>query len=227
MLRYSLYIFAAIITFSISSLFAIDYSLLQIDGNSRAKTIPIIPKKSNKNQSISSNVKKEIMYDCKNKTIIALELFLKTTEFVNRVNSDDSLLKNDFPQAINCKDIYELKKVDLNKDGRKEILIEGSTFGLCNMRGNCEFWVFEKVGKKYKQILYHEWTFSYKISHRFTNGYANIEVYANSSNGNPSHYLHIHKFNHKSYKLKKCFSVYEFFYDDKSKNPKKVPEKCE
>lgn len=230
----NLFIYVLLITFGIGYLSALHF-YFQKSANkdllNKNQTLPTqaIKKSVDKQEKVKvKNKPANPEYVCKNKTINDLESLLNTEDFINRVNSDNSLLKEDFPKGIiNCNDIYIFKELDLNDDGKKEILISGYTFGLCNMRDNCEFWIFRKIGKRYEQILHHEWMFSYRVSNQSTNGFANIEINANSSNGNPSHYLHIHKFNGKTYQLKKCFSVYEFDGNKELKKPKKIAEPCD
>jgi hypothetical protein len=46
--------------------------------------------------------------------------------------------------VMNCSDMVEIRKVDLNQDGVKEFLVHGKGPYLCSAMGNCGFWVFEQ-----------------------------------------------------------------------------------
>lgn len=59
-----------------------------------------------------------------------------------------------FHESINCADMLEIREIDLNQDGRNEIILRGKNFNLCSAVGNCAFWIYEKKGKKYKRLLY-------------------------------------------------------------------------
>lgn len=57
-------------------------------------------------------------------------------------------------ESLDCKDMLNIKEVDLNRDGSYEILLRGNNSNFCSAVGNCAFWIYEKKGKGYKQILY-------------------------------------------------------------------------
>jgi hypothetical protein len=56
-------------------------------------------------------------------------------------------------ESPDCADMFELKHVDLNHDGKMEDLVRGRTIEMCGGVGNCQFWVFEKRGKDYQILL--------------------------------------------------------------------------
>ena len=227
MRRFSFYILIALLTFGIGSFIAFK---LYWENNEQHSALQNKTKSSDDKIEFNSqqkNSEKEIKYICRDEIINQLEKYLNTQEFVQHVNNSQ-MIRDDFQNnTIDCSEIYKLRKVDLNRDGESEIIVTGNTYGLCTVRGNCELWGFRKTDNGYEQILRNEWTFKYKILQTYTKGFADIEVDINSSNGNPSNYLNIHKFNGKLYEMKDCFDGYEFDGDKKLTKPKKIRDNCE
>lgn len=226
MRRLTFYIFVALLTFGIG--FFINLGSFLRDN----RNLSVVKNEIVSNIGTGNNLSEEIIYSkkieyvCENQIINRLEKFLNTQEFIERANN--GFIGQEFKDnKIDCLEIYEITEVDLNRDERSEIIIKGSIFGLCNMRGNCELWGFKKTENGYEQILRHEWAFDYRISSKYTKGFADIEINANSSNGNPSNYLHLHTYNGKSYQMIDCFALYEFDGNKQLKQAKKVREKCE
>lgn len=69
----------------------------------------------------------------------------KDKEFQKR--ADDG-----FYREAECSIMLDFKKIDLNDDGKKEIVLQGNNPNLCQ-RDDCLIWIFERKGSKYKQIL--------------------------------------------------------------------------
>jgi hypothetical protein len=46
-----------------------------------------------------------------------------------------------------------LKTVDLNGDGRREVMLQAYSFSLCGATGNCQFWVYERQGRGFRKLL--------------------------------------------------------------------------
>ena len=57
-------------------------------------------------------------------------------------------------ESFDCKDMVDVKEINLNQDNQKEILLRGKNFNLCSAVGNCGFWIYEKKNKKYRKLLY-------------------------------------------------------------------------
>lgn len=53
----------------------------------------------------------------------------------------------------NCVGMFEIKRVDLNRDSKSELLVRGKTSQFCGAVGNCQLWVFAKVGNGYRLLL--------------------------------------------------------------------------
>lgn len=52
-----------------------------------------------------------------------------------------------------CKEMFEIYRADLNRDGRKEILIRGTITEFCGDVGNCLFWILEKHRSGYRLLI--------------------------------------------------------------------------
>ncbi|HVF31167.1 MAG TPA: hypothetical protein VNA22_09355 [Pyrinomonadaceae bacterium] len=44
---------------------------------------------------------------------------------------------------LNCSEMLEVRRLDLNRDGSEEVIARGKGPDLCSATGNCGFWVFE------------------------------------------------------------------------------------
>lgn len=53
-----------------------------------------------------------------------------------------------------CKDMVELKYMDLDRDGRAELLVRGGGTGLCGAVGNCDFWVIRRERNGLRLLLH-------------------------------------------------------------------------
>ena len=56
--------------------------------------------------------------------------------------------------TADCKNILDIKRIDLNRDGKAEILVRGNNFHLCLYNGNCGFWVLQKSENHYHRLLF-------------------------------------------------------------------------
>ena len=79
-----------------------------------------------------------------------------------------------------CAEMLEIKPVDLNADGAKELLVRGK-YDLCGATGNCNFWIFAKRGERYRKLLSSSDYFEGRelgdqIVRSKTNGYRDISV---------------------------------------------------
>lgn len=71
----------------------------------------------------------------------------------NAIRRDKELREDLDAGRSDCSDLFEFKNVDLNQDGKMEILVRGQAPPLCGGTGNCRFWVFEKNGSSYRMLL--------------------------------------------------------------------------
>src|SRR4030095_9755279 len=60
---------------------------------------------------------------------------------------------SDSTGVMNCSDMIEIAKVDLNGDGNKEFLVRGKGPHLCSATGNCGYWVFEERDSRFRKLL--------------------------------------------------------------------------
>lgn len=159
MRRYSFYIFIAVLTFVTGYLIA-----LKIYQNSQASLYKI-PKSLISDKSLKqSDIKSEIQNPaesfplqetqkepskpfCRDREILRVWKYLvKDRDFQTWEPISD--------ESLDCTDMLEIKKIDLNRDGKKEILLLGKNFNLCSAVGNCAFWILQKNRKTYKKLLY-------------------------------------------------------------------------
>jgi hypothetical protein len=68
-----------------------------------------------------------------------------------------------------------IKMVDLNNDGKPEIIAQGSDPYNCSPTGNCPFWVFQKGASGYASLL-ESFGQVYTIENHRTNGYRDLVV---------------------------------------------------
>ena len=104
--------------------------------------------------------------------------------------------------------------IDMNSDGRKELAIEWD----CSPTGNCEFFIYEKIGKSYRKILEAVNGVNYfRFRKQSYKSYKNIEarIHGSWNSGDGV----IYRFNGKEYKPVKCFDyIYEIYEDKNGKN---------
>jgi hypothetical protein len=56
-------------------------------------------------------------------------------------------------ESPDCRDMFEIKYVDLNRDGKKEILVRSTIVQFCGAVGNCAFWIFQRTGSRYRILF--------------------------------------------------------------------------
>ena len=130
-------------------------------------------------------------------------------EFSERVgHSNDS---------ANCSDMLEVERVDLNRDGRKELLVRGKNFHLCGATGNCGFWVFEEGRTRPRMLLsasdYVDIAeLGQQVLRSRTHGYSDLLLKGHFSAAETGHYTY--KFDGQKYIQKRC--MYEVPKYDRS-----------
>lgn len=111
----------------------------------------------------------------------------------------------------NCKEMFELKYIDLDLDGWKEVLVRSRTFTLCGAAGNCDFWVIKQERDGRRVLLYAKdyvgsTAMGKQVIKARTNGYADLLLKGNGSISETTYSTY--KFNGRKYVEGKC--VYEF-----------------
>lgn len=110
-------------------------------------------------------------------------------------------------ESLDCKEMIEIKEVDLNQDGNKEILLRGKNFNLCSPVGNCAFWIYERNGKNYRKLL-HDTDYTditelpNQIEKTKSNRYFNVVLKGHMTARDTTY--NFYKFDGKKYKQSKC-----------------------
>ena len=205
--RYSFYILTTLLTFGIGSFIALNLfwnSNPQTSANSEflsnLSSKPVLETTFPKpvNPSLKQE-EKPVRPFCNDKNIRPIwKHLINDRDF--REWSPISDERND------CKDMLEIKRVDLNQDGNKEILILGKSLSLCSPVGNCAFWIFEKRGKSYQKLIYSNDYIDItkngqQLQRKKTNGYFDILLKGHLSASDTSY--EFYKYNGKNYKLHK------------------------
>lgn len=123
--------------------------------------------------------------------------------------------------SLDCAEMLDAKKIDLNRDGQKEFLLRGKNFNLCSPVGNCAFWVYGKKGKKYRKLLdstdFWEITaMGSQVKKSKTKGYFDILLKGHMTASDTTYELY--KFDGTRYKQSKC--LVETPISGSSDNPK-------
>lgn len=228
MQRYTFYFLVALITFGISSFIVFNlfislpdevnqstkFEMTEING--KWKFIPVkefTPQKPD--EAYDKPKKKERQKPfCRDKKLLPVWNLLLNDEYFR----ERSGLLFDEP---NCADMFEVLEFDLNRDGRKELLLRGKSSSLCGGTGNCGFWIFEKKGRKYRKLLTDSdfvdiTEMGGQIKKSRTKGYLNIITKGHITAGNTRYSTY--KFNGRRYKESKC--LVDAYISGTSDNPK-------
>jgi hypothetical protein len=206
MKRYTFYFLVALFTFGIGSYFALksfwssnSHTSVspQFLNNFSSKTAfkSTFPKPFDPSQKLEEKLTKPF---CNDKNILPIwKVLLKDKHFQEQ--SPFSL-----EGKLGCEDLLEIKRVDLNNDGNKEIPVRGKNGNLCSAVGNCQFWIYEKKAGKYKKLL-HETDYidvsklGEQILKKRTRGYYDILLKWHI--GAPDTGYQFYKFDGKKYRL--------------------------
>jgi len=66
--------------------------------------------------------------------------------------------------------------VDLNGDGIREVVAQGTYKEGCSPTGNCPFWIFQKSGRKYRLLASFDGIQTFQIQRTRSNGFRDIVV---------------------------------------------------
>jgi hypothetical protein len=69
----------------------------------------------------------------------------KDDEFKDRIDGETG--------QLNCSEMLEVRRLDLNRDGNDEVVVRGKGPDLCSGTGNCGFWVFERLNGRTRVLL--------------------------------------------------------------------------
>ena len=144
-------------------------------------------------------VSKQYKPDCSDRKILPVwKQLIKDKDFREAAK--------DFYMHADCAEMLDVKKIDLNDDGQKEIVLWGNNGNLCGATGNCNLWIYENKNGKYKLLLqavaYNDelkWFEAKKVK---ANGYRNLLLKTHMS-GYETEYVY-YKFNGNEYLNNKC-----------------------
>lgn len=203
MRRYTFYLSIALLAFGIGSFVVFKFYLKCVEQNVTAQTTT---SKVGTSKSLSGNAKtKQSEFikiglkdlPCENKTLQIV--WNKLTNEIGTINSERA------GNIKNCGDIIQVDEpLDLNDDGRKEIVIKGleNPFRCGN---NCsKFWIFQQTKNRKYRKLFEANGYLPNVRRSKTFGYKNIlfEFY-----GSYNSFLNgTYKFNGTEYVLKNCWS---------------------
>lgn len=148
--------------------------------------------------------RKQGQLTCTDKRFAKVWRVLKQDEDFKR--SADELLYD-----ADCSRSIDIRKIDLNGDGSKEILIKGTNYFLCSATGTCNFWVLQKNGSRLERILvgydYSNYSESEKdsfiqVKETKTNGFFDIQLRSHFSGYETK--FRTYEYNGKEYDLKDC-----------------------
>lgn len=221
MRRFSFYILTALLTFGIGSLIAKRFYLRNED---KSETVEKLNNQPQKNTTSFYNFSTEQFVQTSERRTLEKRFCIdkRILPVWKELTKDDYFREQgSYGESGNCSDMLEVKNIDLNQDGQKEILLRGKNFNLCSAVGNCAFWIYEKKGKRFRKILYSTdyidiTKMPNQIKKNRTNGYFNI-VLKGHLNAAETNYLY-YKFDGQKYKQNNCL-VYTYIPGTNS-NPK-------
>lgn len=150
----------------------------------------------------------KIKYVCRDKLyLFALDHLREIdNEYIGRDYVDEFI---EGAGIADCAELFQVeKRIDLNGDGRKEIILraqnspKGSFF--CGATGNCDYWVIRKDKNGYKIILDAPATEEVRIQGKRTKKY--FDLVTRWHGGMMDHSLAFYEYNGGKYTLRKCFA---------------------
>ena len=125
--------------------------------------------------------------------------------------------------------IFEGIRVDLNRDGSQELVVEGRGNYFCGAVGNCSTWIFEHVPSGYRLLLDAGSIQDLKVLPSATNGY--LDVITSRHDSATGTAQAIYKFDGMRYRAAECSFVDYSVLDDNGdvrelKEPQITKAKC-
>jgi hypothetical protein len=120
-----------------------------------------------------------------------------------------------------CKAMFELNDVYLDRDGRTEILVRGGGTALCGAVGNCDFWVIKREREGLRILLHADdyidvTDMGKQVLRARTKGYADLLLKGHFSASETSYSTY--KFNGKKYVETKClYNIPDNYTDQNTK----------
>jgi hypothetical protein len=113
-------------------------------------------------------------------------------------------LKEDYQKGlIDASSFFSAQEMDLNNDGKMELILKQSEENTFCRGHNCPIWIFDKKGKNY-QLLLNDSIGNYDlvVLKNRTNTYQDLLITAHGSA--IEHELKVYKFSGAKYHIKKC-----------------------
>lgn len=213
MKRYTLYLFIALLTFGIGSYFALKLLWTSnLQTSATPQFLSSLSKKSDYKTTFpklfdsSKNKEKPTKPFCNDQNILPIwKVLLKDKTFNYYIEG--------LNEVFDCKEVLDIKEINLNDDSQKEIIVSGQTSILCGGTGNCGFWIFEINNGKMQKLLSNTNYLDSLVSVQKTrtNGYSNILLKGHISGYETS--FTKYKFNGQKYVETKC-TVEAFHLND-------------
>jgi len=96
-----------------------------------------------------------------------------------------------------------IRLIDLNGDGISEVIAQGSGDLSCSPTGNCDLWVFSRVGEIYKVILEHGAIENFTVQPTLTNGFHDLVLGMHGSATEQE--LFVYRFTNGRYRRSACY----------------------
>lgn len=209
MRRFTIYFLIGLITFTLGSFITLNIywksktdfpKNVVVKNNSQSAEQAKIWEHSWTN-TVSASERKETPIEpfCNNPTVANIWDFLKNDSDFKEWNPITA-------DSLDCEGLLEIKEIDLNQDGKTEILLHGKN-NLCSAVGNCAFWIFEKTNRSYKKLLYgtdHNYSedFGKQIKASKTNRFSDILLKGHLTASDTTY--ETYKFDGKKYKQSSC-----------------------
>lgn len=158
-----IYLLVALLTFGIGSFIALNFygkgqneprnienpEIKQPDFSSKIKPVKSYSIKEYEQIFSAASPKKEVPQNpfCRDTKILPI-----WNQLINDKTFKD--WEADSRDSLDCSEMLDVKQLDLNRDGQKEILLRGKNSNLCSPVGNCAFWIYSKNGKKYRKLIH-------------------------------------------------------------------------
>ncbi len=98
-----------------------------------------------------------------------------------------------------------IRLVDLNGDGVSNVIAQGSGGLSCSPTGNCDFWVFSRVGETYKVILERGAIENFTVQPTLTNGFHDLVLGMHGSATEQE--LFVYRFTNGRYRRVACYDA--------------------
>jgi hypothetical protein len=223
MRRYTFYLSVALLAFGIGSFVVFNFYWITNEKMNLAETKETIAVTQTENNvgrgfassnSYFSNQTNEInekpKITCGDKSFLPLWKELKKDKSFREYEKD-------FHLTDDCAEMLVMRKEDLNKDGRNELILQGNDGNLCSPTGACGVWIYQQKDNKFKLILsssaFRDGEESWiDLEKKKTNDYQDVLLKSHAS-GYETIAIY-YRFNGIEYKEKKCLFI-NYYPDEK------------